>query len=214
MKQPMSDPSWESVGLANYVSDAMIGSRWRQVADNLIAAARLLEGSIQAWWKAMRAESHDEATELPAFDFHGIYFMLIAYALENYFKAYLVERHASEWRQQVKASGKLPNDLKTHNLVGLAQKAGFTLSLLEEDLLQRLERSSTWFGRYPIPLSARELRPRRYSDGKAHTLSWFGGSDLNLCGHSSSVLPMLRNEYAVEHCSAVPSDWRLTVHEL
>ncbi|MBA4159739.1 MAG: hypothetical protein H0X65_20025 [Gemmatimonadetes bacterium] len=108
-----------------------------------------------------------------------MYFMLVAYAMENYLKAALVQRHARTWKPEVERSGKLPQALKNHDLVELAQQVGFTLDLPEEDLLRRLERCSVWFGRYPIPLNARDLGPRAFSDGQQYNLSWFGGNDLD-----------------------------------
>lgn len=88
-------------------------------------------------------------------------------------------RNSSEFRSDFRKTLKFPAELKCHNLVKLAQKAGLHADLREEDLLRRLTRSAIWYGRYPVPLGYKEVSgSETFSDGSNYSVSWFGGNDI------------------------------------
>ena len=79
--------------------------------------------------------------------------MLSAFALENLMKACIVKAKSGELAEEVRSGGRLPEVLRSHDLYELCVSAGLcALAEEEEMLLRRLERSSTWYGRYPVPL--------------------------------------------------------------
>ena len=66
--------------------------------------------------------------------------MLIAYAVENFFKAAIVCTRSMEFNAEFQSKTKFRKILKSHDLVRLAQVAGFRFDLDQEDLLRRLTR--------------------------------------------------------------------------
>jgi len=102
--------------------------------------------------------------------------MLYAFAIENLCKGYLVNQLSNEEKKSIRARGKLPGTLKTHDLKELVESIGLKLDLEDEDMVRRLERASVWGGRYPIPISIE--RPVKYQDGKEYNTSVLGRIDL------------------------------------
>jgi hypothetical protein len=68
--------------------------------------------------------------------------MLVAYAIENLFKALLIIQSKEKLNQELMLSYELPKELKGHDLSVLAQKAKFDISHLEFNLLSRPCRNS------------------------------------------------------------------------
>ena len=83
-----------------------------------------------------------------------------------------------EFRKFIKDKGKLPDDLKNHDLYELVNLLSIPLGKSEEDLLRRLSRSAVWAGRYPVPLKYQDLIAQRYSNGSERGTSAFFKSDI------------------------------------
>lgn len=147
---------------------------WVEKADQLVSAARLLKPSIISYWDKARADymyTGSSKRESPVNFYYpflqDVFFMLVAYALENYFKAAILGQPK---HQASIASGKLPDDAKGHKLVLLASRARFELdkSKLDELFLLKLEEHSTWKGRYPAPYTHRKLVKGHTMDGVSY----------------------------------------------
>lgn len=83
------------------------------------------------------------------------YQLLIAFAVENYLKGFIIGRRAISGEEVVRANGYIANDLKTHDLLALLQLTGQAGQFDDDErlLLQILGRVGTWEGRYPVALN-------------------------------------------------------------
>jgi len=84
--------------------------------------------------------------------------MLAGFAIENLCKGYLAGRLSHEERESVK-SGALPESLRSHDILGLIQQTGMTLSDTEKNLVKRTREAVVWRGRYPSATPHRGVRP-------------------------------------------------------
>jgi hypothetical protein len=108
----------------------------------------------------------------------GPYFLLIAYALENYFKARLVHRNQESFRNRLLI--KIPNYINQHDLLRLAQAVEMELTVSEEELLFRLSNNSIWAARYPVPAGPNGIiTAQKFSDGKSHLTAYLGPRDID-----------------------------------
>ena len=169
---------WSEVHLSNYESAVFGMFSWRTAAKKLFMSAKVLEPHVLEMWESYRAASKGDGELKP--DYHqGVYFMLIAYAIENILKAMIVRRFNYELKKSFRENKKFPSLLKDHDLMALCKTAGVSVNLEEEDLLRRLDRSSVWYGRYPAPLDYKELSGvEQFTNGDEYSVSWFGGNDV------------------------------------
>ncbi|MCX5886547.1 MAG: hypothetical protein NT096_11675 [Proteobacteria bacterium] len=152
---------------------------WIDMAELLLAAAKLLEAEVIQYWSEVRVEAGQVVSTPSRKNVHGPYFLLTAYALENYFKALLVHKNRESFRNRLLT--KIPNYIKAHDLLGLARKVSMKLTIVEEDLLSRLSRSSMWAARYPIPTGPTAITAiRLFSDGKTYLVAYFRPEDIGL----------------------------------
>jgi hypothetical protein len=94
--------------------------------------------------------------------------LLYAYAIENVLKG-LVIANAPRLIEE----SELNRELKSHNLIKLAEKAEFAIHVEEVSLLKALSQLSLWAGRYPVARTQREYTGTPNSDelldyGSAH----------------------------------------------
>jgi hypothetical protein len=151
---------------------------WLRTSEELLAAARLIEPEILAQWAEVETKDGAVVSTSGRTNVQGPYFVLIAYAIENQFKAYLVHRHRESLRNRVLSS--IPGYISEHNLCTLANKSDFRFSKEEEDLFLRLTRNSIWSGRYPIPTSPDGASAvRQFSDGQFHLTAVFYPKDVD-----------------------------------
>src|SRR5207244_11783533 len=94
----------------------------------------------------------------------------------------------------IESKHRIPKELSTHDLFALAKiaRAEATAYAYREDLLRRMSRSATWYGRYPVPLSYAQLRPEVFSDGSELFLTHLTGADVD---EVRCLLRDLRDEY-------------------
>jgi len=152
---------------------------WVRKAEELLAAARLLEAEIQAQWAEIESEGRRIIRTSGRINIQGPYFVLIAYAIENLFKATLVHRNRESLRNQLLLS--LPRYVSEHDLIKLAHRVSFSISVSDEDLLARLTRNSVWAGRYPVPTGPDGSRAvQQYSDGRVYLIAFFAPKDVDL----------------------------------
>lgn len=158
-----------------YQERVLTPSSWIKQADELIQASKKLEPSIKRYWlNVYRYFDTAKGTYNPPQEFsrkrllQATYFMLVAYAIENYLKAILVVENKEKYRQYILHTGNLPEDLKNngHDLNRLIKSSKLALTEGESSLLTRLYRHSVWQGRYPVPVKAEDLNITATYNGK------------------------------------------------
>ncbi len=100
---------------------------------------------------------------------HATYFMLVAFAVEDMLKAYLVREKKVEFQSEITKTGSLPERLQTHDIAKLMTECGLPIAQFEQ-LAHRLSRAATWFGRYPVPQHFRKINLVRFSGGEEYSL--------------------------------------------
>jgi hypothetical protein len=140
-------------------------SSWVSTGDKLILAARMLETEKEYKYNLVAGKYRD------------VYDMLIAFALENYYKGAIEARLSMDGRME--DIGKLRSNLN-HNLVKLAIEAGVNITDKQKGTLKYLSECALWRGRYPIPTS-----PQKISSTMHYTKN-----ENNVCitGHHIAVL--------------------------
>jgi len=176
----------EIILLVDYLERLLNWKLWIDKADELLAGSKALETLVRNRWNVIKddfkegrySEGGKTPHRLPQ-NLQGPYFMLVAYALENLFKAVIVQQQEKKVREQVLNTRRLPKIIEGHDLVALAQAVGLAINVSEEDLLTRLCWNSIWAGRYPVPVDCGGLRNVKvYSDGKAYLTAYFSPNDV------------------------------------
>lgn len=133
---------------------------WYIKADELIYAGTILRNiSIEAKTKVnnlnegVRIANSIEDKILNDFSTFGQATMLIGFAIENYLKGLWIEQNNIFTDDLI---DKLPEQIKTHNLVSLAKSLNLELEDHEINALEFFTESVLWQGRYPIPLFVSE----------------------------------------------------------
>jgi hypothetical protein len=175
---------------------------WIEKAYELLAAASILEVDIMRYWSVMSIENGQVIGIPDRILIQGPYFLLIAYAIENYFKTLLIHRNREALRNRLFSA--LPNCLKKHDLIELARDVSLTLDKVEEELLSRLGRNSIWAARYPIPTGPGTFGAmKKFSNGKSHLTAYLCPNDVSrvhgfvnrLCGTVTKEIGILHNEW-------------------
>jgi hypothetical protein len=139
--------------IEKFVKKALDWELWVEKADELIKVADLIKPHIDRnAWNKMQGKVRLE--------YYPIYFMLISYALENLLKALKIKNN-SRLKGKIKQTGKLPDDLLTHEIYPLAKDSGVVLQDdypdLTEALLKRMSLCAKWYSRYPTPVKATNM---------------------------------------------------------
>lgn len=151
---------------------------WIGMADELLAAAGILQVEILQYWSEVYVEGVKVVSAPVRKNVQGAYFLLTAYALENYFKALLVHKNRETLRNRLLT--KIPKYVQQHDLLQLSSEVGIKLTVVEEDLLSRLSRNSIWAGRYPVPTGPNSISAiRQFSDGKTYLVAYFRPADVD-----------------------------------
>lgn len=177
--------AWKRKARVEFFENVLDWRKWLEVADELLVAADVLGERVNAHWsrweKAM--EGNDPARFQALWDhpdeklFTG-HNLLLAYVLENLLKALIVKKSPETLAARIFAKRgkdakqneedffeqemKLPPPLAgRHDLVRLANEAGFELRGLEQQVLERFTRWVVWSARYPIPTTSREMHDRK-----------------------------------------------------
>lgn len=165
---------------------------WLSVATRMLVSAGLLEPYVNDHWRTDLGSLDNECPgPTSRSDVQLVHFMLVAMALENLFKAAIV-RDLSGTTDSGIHTTKLPSDLKSHDLIQLAKRAGYSPRADDEELIVRLSAASVWHGRYPIPLSAADWGARTTSTGDVAAPGMCGsidpGRQRGLLRHAASKL--------------------------
>ena len=160
---------------------------WVEKADEMLEASKILEPQLRQYWSIVQTNAKEgkydkdgKHPDIPPPNLHGPYFILVAYALENLFKALIIRERSNEIDSQFLQTGSLPRLINEHNLVKLSEKANIKLDINEEDVLTRLSRQSKWKSRYPVPVELHDIRNViQYSDGKPYFTDYYAPGDLD-----------------------------------
>jgi hypothetical protein len=181
---------WDSVHRTNYESTAFWDIHWIDKAKDLYVSAKKLEPEIVRLWQTYQEHVKDTSVALVPDHYHGPYFMLLAFAVENLLKAAIIKHHGLDYRMAFRERPKFPEQLKKHDLIELSKDAQLVIADDEEDLLRRLTRSAIWFGRYPVPLDYCEMSGvEEFNDGEKYSVSWLGASDIERFNNFILSLP-------------------------
>ena len=171
--------------LIQYLEQALDWQLWVKSADDLLAASEKLEPSIKRYWSAARENlkegRYSEPKKEPVRYLQAIYSMLVAYAIENLYKASLILQNKKQYEQYILQERRLPGELKTprHNLLDLVHKLNLNIDADETNLLLRLSRNSHWQGRYPVPVKAEDLNSVIKDDnGNVHFVAFLAPDDI------------------------------------
>jgi hypothetical protein len=132
---------------------------WDDTAIGLLEAARQLEPKVREFWTHPGSpRPWSDSWRGWADEFVAVYFMLSAFAIENFLKARIIRANHNRFRAEVDARRRLPAALRSHDLSRLAEQAGKPgLASGYAHILKRLTRSATWYGRYPAPTKPQGL---------------------------------------------------------
>ena len=163
-------------------SEELVNTRdWIAKADELLAAASILEIDAEKYWAAISVKNGQVVGIPNRKSVQGPYFLLTAYALENYFKALLIHRNRKSLQNRLTSA--LPAYLKNHDLIELSRDINLTIDVTEEELLFRLTQNSIWSARYPVSTDpsayAAMKRLKKFSDGNYYLTAYLGPKDMS-----------------------------------
>jgi len=107
---------------------------WIRMADELIAATNILEEEVVKYWSEIQVDENNQPVSTSNRKYaQGAFSLLIAYALENYFKALLIHRNQKDLKGWLLT--KLPKHLIKHDLGKLASESKFKLQAIPKPSL-------------------------------------------------------------------------------
>jgi hypothetical protein len=189
----------ENIHKSKYLKKLLNHEEWINTGNNLLASAALIEPMVDRFWEKWENFIRDpnyRKEQYSYLKYIGPYFMLISYAIENLFKAAIVQRKKNDFKEYFERKGRLPKDLENHNLIHLANKSGFKAISAYEDLLRRLTRCAVWHGRYPLPLRYKDIDPsEQFIDNEKRLVSYFSGDDIaKIRGLIKEIQYLLKDE--------------------
>jgi len=170
----------ELLPLAIQFSETLMNSEsWVRCAEELETAAGVLESEVRKYWDGVRLEEGQVVIQTPSRkNVQGQHLMLVAYAMENYFKALFIHRNKESLRHKLISD--LPTEISTHNLIKLARVMDIPFEQGEEELLCRLSRYSVWAARYPTPVGPDLFSAvKELSDGRTYLMAYSAPTDLD-----------------------------------
>jgi hypothetical protein len=189
---PTPAERYQQIDFSNRLTDT---SLWIKMADELVDAANVLEAEVVKYWSEIQFDEHHRPVKTSNRKYvQGSYSLLIAYALENYFKALLIHQNQKDLKGWLITE--LPEYLKKHDLGKLASQSKFKLDVSEEELLFRLSRSSIWVARYPIPIEPEDLaNMKKFSNGQSYLVAYYAPQDIK---RIHNFIDRLRNHVLTE----------------
>jgi hypothetical protein len=149
---------------------------WLRKAQELLDSAGILKHEVDAYWSGIEVLDGSLVQRSGNSNPQASYFMLVAYAIENYLKAILIHHEQEKFKN--KLISRLPRFLRDHDLVKLAAKSNLILCTIEEDLLTRLSKNAIWAAHYPTPtLSFHLNHMAEHSDGQTYLTAYFAPND-------------------------------------
>jgi len=137
------------------------------VAVRVSICKQSLGGYVSALtWRFAGTTQFDGALVIKKSSAHSrSYILLASLALENVLKGLIIVSDA-----KLISSGRLDKTLQSHKLLDLAKRVdGLVLSKDERHILHVCQDAIPYWGRYPIPLEYKGLKPKEAADDKFHT---------------------------------------------
>jgi len=145
--------NWDRVSRTNYRSKAFWDVHWIMKARDLLESAKLIEPEVVRYWDNSREVLKTKSGQFLPDYYLGTYFMLIAYAVENIFKAVIVRNNSVDYKEKFKQTPKFPKELQSHSLVELAKKAGYSFIYTKRIFLDDLLVVQSGMGAIQFPLT-------------------------------------------------------------
>ena len=127
--------------------------QWLGTAKQHIYAAQVLLPYIRQRHKIIKEMLRTNKSFRINTSLDPTYFLMCALASENILKSVIVFRFEEEIRLEIQTKYRIHKKLLGHNLVDLANRAGYEIDLDQEYVLRFLTRYVTWAGKYPLPIS-------------------------------------------------------------
>lgn len=193
---------WDDVAKINFENAAFNPNKWVLKAVDLLKTAKTLEPDLIKLWRRVDSTIDSDSFSAPDNYSHEPYFMLMSFSIENLLKAKIIENNGLKYKMGFRGSFDsgsalkkkkdqlFPKELKSHELYGLAGKAGLQMDFDDEALLRRLSLHATWAGRYPVPLKYQELSMVVvFESGEKHSLNFLGSGDIETVTRFVNGLP-------------------------
>lgn len=107
--------------------------------------------------------------------------LLAGYGFESLLKYGYVKRNQKSVYSTILAENRIPDVLKTHSLLDLADLIQLPMQQEVVPFLKKLSDHSVWAGRYPVPLTSRQL------DESLFSLRW-GQNDVEIYYQTRNLL--------------------------
>ena len=110
---------WQAIQFSERLTDVRL---WIEKADELVSAAILLEVEVLKYWSEIKVQNVRIVSIPDRKNVQEAYFLLIAYALENFLKAFLIHQNQKALKGWLLK--KLPGYLKKHKIASLKKLIG------------------------------------------------------------------------------------------
>ncbi|WP_144775394.1 hypothetical protein [Marinobacter maritimus] len=173
------DVGWESDN--DHFSEVAITSRqWLGSAGEHIYTAQLLLPVVAKQYEEVKNIIGRQCSVKVAPRVTDIFFFHCALSIENSLKGLIAVINKKEVKKNIAMISKVPNILIGHDLVELANRAGFHLDIDSEFALAFLTRYGVWGGKYPFATKNRD---------NALTVKLSDGNHYMAGGHNPEIVP-------------------------
>lgn len=169
-----------------YLRNLLDPQLWFKVANGLVENSKELEPKVYKFFdaahEAMEAAKESDGNDLrpiPSDRVLGVYFMLMAFAVEDMFKGIIIQHNYEQLAEEARTRKRIPGIINSHDLVSLSEKANISISAEEEELLLRLKDNLTWRGRYPTPLTENGLNSVPLKNGEFASQAHYSKGDID-----------------------------------
>ncbi len=134
-------------------------------AQSLFFAAQQMELRIHSMWHSIHesiSKNEKPSDVVQTANYRAVYLMLIAFCMENLFKNSIAHQQKESIKRECLDTGRLPKQLKMHNLIVCTGACKIQRDELQTKLLRRLTKHAQRIGRYPFATSiptADDLKP-------------------------------------------------------
>ncbi|MEW6061026.1 MAG: hypothetical protein AB1600_03695, partial [Bacteroidota bacterium] len=141
---------------------ASFPDNWLVRAVHLFSSAEIIfNKSLDRYHKQIRnivSESNVEDKSIEdSMEYLRVGFLLAGFGFETLFKYCYIKQKQEYVRTTILKSGKIPHEMKTHDLIALANLALLPIDSLNTYFLKKLSDHSIWAGRYPVSLNSKQF---------------------------------------------------------
>ena len=148
--------------------------QWLGTAEQHMYAAKILLPYIRQHHNKIKEMLRTKKSVSVAPSLDATFFLMCALASENILKSVIVYRFEEEVKLEIQTKSEIHKKRLGHNLVALANRAGYKIDLDQEYVLRFLTRYVTWAGKYPLPIRNDMNVPiDRLSDGNFYAVGGY-----------------------------------------